>query len=30
MKELPTGMSRIGPSKDKTKWTKDQIGDNNG
>ena len=23
MKELPTGMSRIGPSKDKIKWTKD-------
>ena len=23
MKELPTGMSRIRPSKNKTKWTKD-------
>ena len=23
MKELPTGMSRIKPSKNKTKWTKD-------
>jgi len=23
MNELPTGMSRIGPSKNKTKWTKD-------